>query len=159
MTWYALQHKPAQGDRALTHLQNQDIACFFPKITVEKIKAGKRTKKLEPLFPGYLFVNLEQTDPMWAKLRSTRGVIRVVGFANKPAPISDDVIQHIKASLESVAEQGGIKPGQAVQLNEGPFEGINAIFQAYDGEARAIVLINFMQKQQRVKVPVSALKN
>ena len=159
MTWYALQHKPAQGDRALTHLQNQDIACFYPKITVEKIKAGKRTKKLEPLFPGYLFVNLEQTDPMWAKLRSTRGVLRIVGFANKPAPISDDVIQHIKASLESVAEQGGIKPGQAVQLNEGPFEGINAIFQAYDGEARAIVLINFMQKQQTVKVPVSALKS
>lgn len=158
MTWYALQHKPAQGDRALTHLQNQDIACFYPKITVEKIKAGKRSKKLEALFPGYLFVNLEQTDPMWAKLRSTRGVIRVVGFANKPAPISDDVIQHIKASLDSVAEQGGIKPGQAVQLNEGPFEGINAIFQAYDGEARAIVLINFMQKQQRVKVPVSAIK-
>jgi transcriptional antiterminator RfaH len=158
MTWYALQHKPAQGDRALTHLQNQDISCFYPKITVEKIKAGKRTKKLEPLFHGYLFVNLEQTDPMWAKLRSTRGVLRIVGFANKPAAISDDVIQHIKESLDSVAELGGIKPGQAVQLNEGPFEGINAIFQAYDGEARAIVLINFMQKQQRVKVPVSAIK-
>ena len=61
MTWYALQYKPAQGDRALQHLQNQDITCFYPKITVEKIKAGKRTKKLEPLFPGYLFVNLEQS--------------------------------------------------------------------------------------------------
>ena len=158
MTWYALQHKPAQGDRALTHLQNQEIGCFYPKIPVEKIKAGKRTKKLEPLFPGYLFVNLEQTDPTWAKLRSTRGVLRIVSFANKPAPIGDDVIEHIKASLDSVAEQGGIKPGQAVQLNEGPFEGINAIFQAYDGEARAIVLINFMQKQQAVKVPVAAIK-
>ncbi|WP_418140344.1 transcription/translation regulatory transformer protein RfaH [Marinobacter sp. MA] len=159
MTWYALQYKPAQGDRALQHLQNQDITCFYPKITVEKIKAGKRTKKLEPLFPGYLFVNLEQTDPVWVKLRSTRGVLRIVGFANKPAAIGDDVIHHIRGSLDSVAEQGGIKPGQAVQLNEGPFEGINAIFQSYDGEARAIVLINFMQKQQRVKVPVSAIKN
>lgn len=158
MTWYALQHKPAQGDRALQHLQNQDIACFYPKISVEKIKGGKRSKKLEPLFPGYLFVNLEQTDPMWSKLRSTRGVLRIVGFANKPAPISDAVIRHIKESLNSVAEQGGIKAGQAVQLNEGPFEGINAIFQSYDGEARAIVLINFMQKQQVVSVPVSALK-
>lgn len=159
MTWYALQHKPAQGERALTHLQNQEIACFYPKIMVEKIKAGKRTKKLEPLFPGYLFVNLEQTDPMWAKLRSTRGVLRIVGFANKPAPIGDSVIQHIQNGLDSVAQQGGIKPGQAVQLNEGPFEGINAIFQAYDGEARAIVLVNFMQKQQTVKVPVSAIKS
>ncbi|MCL7945156.1 transcription/translation regulatory transformer protein RfaH [Marinobacter sp. ATCH36] len=157
MTWYALQHKPAQGDRALAHLQNQDIVCFYPKVTVEKIRAGKRTKKLEPLFPGYLFVNLEQTDPQWAKLRSTRGVIRVVSFANKPAGIPDDVIQHVKDSLDAVAEQGGIKPGQQVELDDGPFKGISAIFQAYDGEERAIVLISFMQKQQTVKVPLSAL--
>ncbi|MEX2474388.1 transcription/translation regulatory transformer protein RfaH [Marinobacter sp.] len=159
MAWYALQHKPTQGDRALQHLQNQDIACFYPKITVEKITAGKRTKKLEPLFPGYLFINLEQTDPMWSKLRSTRGVIRVVGFAGKPAAIADDVIQHIKQSLDAVAEQGGIKPGQAVELSEGPFQGLSAIFQAYDGEERAIVLISFMQKAQRVKVPVSAIRD
>ncbi|WP_417539274.1 transcription/translation regulatory transformer protein RfaH [Marinobacter sp.] len=158
MTWYALQHKPAQGDRALAHLQNQDIACFYPKIQVEKIKAGKRTQKLEPLFPGYLFINLEQTDPAWAKLRSTRGVLRVVSFANKPAAISDEVVQHVKDSLDSVTQQGGLKAGEAVQLGEGPFEGINAVFQAYDGEERAIVLIDFMQKQQRVKVPVATLR-
>lgn len=158
MTWYALQHKPAQGDRALAHLQNQDIACFYPKVQVEKIKAGKRTQKLEPLFPGYLFINLEQTDPAWAKLRSTRGVLRIVSFANKPAAIADGVIQHIKDSLGSVVQHGGLKCGEAVQLSEGPFEGINAVFQAYDGEERAIVLINFMQKQQRVKVPVSAIR-
>ena len=157
MTWYALQHKPSQGDRALTHLQNQDIDCFYPKITVEKIKGGKRTQKLEPLFPGYLFVNLEQADPVWAKLRSTRGILRIVSFANKPATIPDDVIQHINDSLHTVAEFGGIKPGQAVELEEGPLKGINAIFQAYDGEERAIVLISFMQKQQAVKVPLAIL--
>lgn len=159
MTWYALQHKPAQGDRAVQHLQNQDIACFYPKIEVEKIKAGKRTRKLEPLFPGYVFVNLEQTDPMWAKLRSTRGVLRIVSFANRPAPIDDEVIAHIKSSMDKVAEQGGIKSGQAIELDDGPFKGISAIFQAYDGEERAIVLISFMQKQQQVKVPVSVIRS
>ena len=126
---------------------------------MEKIKAGKRTKKLEPLFPGYLFVNLEQTDPMWAKLRSTRGILRIVSFANKPAAIPDDVIKHIKDSLHTVAEQGGIKPGQAVDLEDGPFKGISAIFQAYDGEERAIVLISFMQKEQMVKVSLSTIRS
>ncbi|KAA1174664.1 transcription/translation regulatory transformer protein RfaH [Marinobacter salinexigens] len=158
MTWYVLQHKPTQGDRAVLHLQNQDIACFYPKITIEKVQSGKRVQKLEPLFPGYLFVNMEQGDPKWAKLRSTRGVLRVVGFGNKPLPLGDDVIQHIKNSLDSVVAQGGIKPGQAVELSEGPFEGVQAVFQNYDGEERAVVLINFMQKQQVVKVPVSSLK-
>lgn len=159
MTWYALQHKPAQGDRAVQHLQNQEIACFYPKVEVEKIKAGKRSKRLEPLFPGYIFVKLEQTDPTWAKLRSTRGVLRIVSFANKPAAIADEVIEHIKAIMGKVAEQGGIKAGQPVELDEGPFKGIAAIFQAYDGEERAIVLISFMQKQQRVSVPVSVIRS
>eukprot|EP01093_Parvamoeba_rugata_P009560 TRINITY_DN2638_c0_g1_i1.p2 TRINITY_DN2638_c0_g1~~TRINITY_DN2638_c0_g1_i1.p2 ORF type:complete len:101 (-),score=6.26 TRINITY_DN2638_c0_g1_i1:207-509(-) len=94
---------------------------------------------------------------MWAKLRSTRGILRVVSFANKPAAIPDNVIKHIKDSLHTVAEQGGIKPGQAVDLEGGPFKGISAIFQAYDGEERAIVLISFMQKQQTVKVPLSTV--
>ncbi|MBZ0333197.1 transcription/translation regulatory transformer protein RfaH [Marinobacter sp. AL4B] len=159
MTWYALQHKPAQGDRAVQHLQNQEIACFYPKIEVEKIKAGKRARRLESLFPGYIFVRLEQTDPMWAKLRSTRGVLRMVSFANKPAAIADEVIEHIKAGMGKVAEQGGIKAGQAIELDDGPFKGLGAIFQAYDGEERAIVLISFMQKQQRVSVPVSAIRS
>lgn len=159
MTWYALQHKPAQGDRAVQHLQNQEIACFYPKIEVEKIKAGKRSKRLEPLFPGYIFVNLEQTNSMWAKLRSTRGVLRIVSFANKPAAIADEVIEHIKASMGKVEEKGGIKAGQAIELDDGPFKGLGAIFQAYDGEERAIVLISFMQKQQRVSVPVSAIRS
>ena len=52
MTSFALKHRPAWGDRALQHLQNQNIACFYSKVTVEKIKAGKRNNELEPLFPG-----------------------------------------------------------------------------------------------------------
>ncbi len=158
MPWYAIQHKPGQGDRALDNLQYQDARCFYPKIAVEKIRAGKRTSRLEPLFPGYLFISIEQSDPLWAKLRSTRGVLRVVSFANKPATIDDGVIDHIRQSLDAVAEHGGIKAGDAIQLQDGPFQGLDAVFQAYDGEERAIVLISFMQRMQRVKVSVSALR-
>lgn len=157
MAWYVLQHKPMQGDRSVQHLQNQNVQCFYPKVNVERVRAGRRVRKLEALFPGYLFVNLEQSDPAWSKLRSTRGVLRVVGFANKPATIADEIIHQIKDGLATVADQGGIKPGQRIELDDGPFRGIDAIFQAYDGEERAVVLIDFMQKQQTLSVPVSSI--
>lgn len=158
MTWYVIQHKPAQGDRALINLQNQGVTCFYPKVNVERIRAGKRCQRLEPLFPGYLFARLENNDPMWSRLRSTRGVLRVVSFGGRPAPLDERVIDHIRASLDKVAGQGGIRPGQPVELEDGPFRGIRAIFQAYDGEERAIVLINFMQSHKPVRVPLSVLK-
>lgn len=159
MSWYVLQLKPGQGERALENLQNQDIRCFYPKITVEKIQKGQRQKKLEPLFPGYLFIKMDQNDPLWAKLRSTRGVSRVVAFANRPLPVADEVVEQIRESLDVVSEQGGIRPGQALEISEGPFKGLNAIFQTYDGNERAVVLIEFMQRQRAVKVPVSTLRS
>ncbi|GGY76293.1 transcription/translation regulatory transformer protein RfaH [Marinobacter zhanjiangensis] len=157
MPWYAIQHKPAQGDRAQANLQNQDARCFYPKVTVEHIRAGKRTMRLEPLFPGYLFINIEESDPLWGKLRSTRGVLRVVAFGGKPAAIPDEVIEYIYDGLTAVEEQGGLRKGEAVQIQDGPFRGIEGIFQAYDGDERAIVLISFMQKQQAVKVRLGDL--
>lgn len=157
MPWYAIQYKPAQGDRALENLQNQGARCFYPKVTVERIRGGKRRARLEPLFPGYLFINLEESDPLWSKLRSTRGVLRVVGFGGRPVPVPDEVISFIHDGLTSLEQQGGLKRGEKVQVREGPFRGVEGIFQAYDGEERAIVLISFMQMQQEIRVRLGDL--
>ena len=157
MPWYAIQYKPAQGDRALRNLQNQNARCFYPKVTVERIRASKRTTVLEPLFPGYLFINIDPTDPLWGKLRSTRGVLRVVSFGGNPMPIPDEVIDYIYDGLTAVEDQGGLKKGEKIQIQDGPFRGVEGIFQAYDGEERDIVLISFMQKQQVVRVRLGDL--
>lgn len=63
MPWHATQTKPAQGHRAAQHLQNQHIHCFYPKVWVERVRAGKRTQRLKPLLPGYLFINIAPEDP------------------------------------------------------------------------------------------------
>jgi len=39
-----------------------------------------------------------------------------------------------------------------VFIKSGPFKGFNAIFEKYDGDKSAFVLINFLRHQQRVKV-------
>ena len=158
MAWYAVQHKPAQARRALAHLENQGVECFLPEIDVNTIRQGKRSVRREPLFKGYLFINLEPIDPVWHKLRSTRGVTKVVSFADKPAVIEDSVIDQIRRGLEQAEMAGGIKRGDALEILEGPFRGLNAIFQEYDGETRAMVLIDFLQKQHRVSMNLDQVR-
>ncbi len=158
MAWYAVQHKPAQAHRAIANLQYQGIECFHPEIEVETIRAGRRQMKVEPLFRGYLFINLELTDPMWHKLRSTRGVVRVVSFGNRPIPIDDEIIQQIQSGMETVENAGGIKAGDKLEILEGPFRGLNATFQEYDGETRAMILIDFLQKQHRVSMDLASVR-
>jgi transcriptional antiterminator RfaH len=90
-------------------------------------------------------------------MRSTRGVLRVVSFGGRPVAIPDEVIEYLYDGLTAVEEQGGLRKGETVHIQDGPFRGIEGIFQAYDGEERAIVLISFMQKQQAVKVRLGDL--
>ena len=135
MAWYAIQHKPAQGKRSPENPQNQDARCSYPKVSVDKIREGKRTTGLEPLFPGCLFISIEETDPLWSKLRSTRGVLRVVGFGGKPVSVPDSVIDFISAGLFAIEKQGGLRKGEEVEIQKGPSRGIEGIFQAYEGYA------------------------
>lgn len=159
MAWYAVQYKPAQGFRALDNLQQQGGECFFPQIEVEQIKQGKRQWKTEPLFKGYLFIALDDDNPLWQKLRSTRGVSRVVSFANRPAVIDEAVIEHIRLGLDRIEEAGGLKVGVSLEVQDGPFRGLRAVFDRYDGEERALILIEFLQKQHRVSMPLKDLRS
>ncbi|PPK49987.1 transcription/translation regulatory transformer protein RfaH [Marinobacter persicus] len=147
MAWHAVQYKSGQGSRALANLENQNIRCFHPEVPIERIVNRKQVIRSEPLFSGYIFIQMDKDDPSWKKLHSTRGVLRVLSFGGKPGVIPDEVIDYIADTLETVQSAGGLRKGEAVCVREGPFSGLEAIFQSYDGEERAIVLISFMQSQ------------
>ena len=78
--WYLVATKPKQEQRAAEHLSNQFIEYFLPEIEVEKSLRGKRSVRIEPLFPGYLFVALPKDSVFWSKIRSTRGIRDVIVF-------------------------------------------------------------------------------
>lgn len=155
--WYVVQYKPNQGKRALANLGNQGISCFFPQIYVDKFSHGKRVQRHEALFPGYMFVELGCDDPAWSKVRSTRGVQKVVGFSGTPLPIENSVIEQVKEGLAALGEQPSIRAGDKVIVSDGPFKGLPAVFGSFDGEQRAMVLVRFMQQQCKVVVPLSVL--
>ena len=54
--WYVLKTKPRQDERAIQSLDNQGFEVFGPKLTVKKVRRGKRMSSVEPMFPGYVFV-------------------------------------------------------------------------------------------------------
>lgn len=158
--WYLLQCKPRQEARAEENLRNQSYTCYSPRHSVNKIRHGKRVRVAELLFPGYLFIRLCEFADSWYQIRSTRGVQRLVTFASQPVPVSDGIVTGIQARLAQVTDDKPLfAAGQAVALTEGPFRDVEAIFSRIDSDERAIVLLSIMQRQQRMKVPLGALRS
>ncbi|GAA0693143.1 transcription/translation regulatory transformer protein RfaH [Marinobacterium maritimum] len=156
--WYVLQSKPGQAEKAAQELINQGFEVFLPLVKVEKLKRGKRVEQEEPMFPGYLFIELSEVASNWRPIRSTRGVARMITFGNKPAAVPDDVVEQLRDSLKQAAEQRSLEPNQPVRITEGPFANLNAVFAEYDGEKRAFLLLELLGQWQRLSVPLGALK-
>lgn len=155
--WYLIQCKPRQELLAAENLRNQYFSCYCPQHAVEKIRHGKRVVLEQPLFPGYLFINLCQINDNWHSIRSTRGVQRLVTFAGAPLPVPDDIIDDLQTRLATLGDQPLFREGAAVRLVDGPFKDMDAVFCKADGEERAIILLNLLNRQQTLRVPLQTL--
>ena len=150
--WYLIQTKPRQERRAEENLQRQHFECYQPK---KPSVANERTD--EALFPGYLFIRLDRELDNWYPIRSTRGVARVVAFGSEPTPVRDELIEQLRQRLATPPQKPRFEPGERVQLHGGSFNELEAIFVSDDGEKRSVILLNLLQREQRVRVPTRYL--
>ncbi|MBK1705931.1 transcription/translation regulatory transformer protein RfaH [Halochromatium glycolicum] len=151
--WYVVQSKPRQAERAQNCLEQQGYQVFLPRITVERVQRKQRCFVEEPLFPNYLFIRLQRWVDNWSPVRSTRGVARLVAFGSEPVPIADHLIDAIAQRCAETADPRELHAGQEVRILDGPFAGLNAIFQAPHGEQRAHLLIELLHRKVTVSIP------
>ena len=162
--WLLLQVKPRQEQRALENLENQQGECYCPQIRIEKLSRGKRVEVEEALFPGYLFINAqpEQSGLTYTSIRSSRGVSKIVGFGAEPLKVPEALIAQIKLREESglmgVSPMGLPQAGDNINILEGPFKGLKAVFSHTDGMQRSIVLINLLNQKTPTSLSNTQIK-
>jgi transcriptional antiterminator RfaH len=157
--WYLVQTKSREELRAIENLERQGVSSFCPLISVEKISRAKRVVVDEVLFPGYLFVNFDHEKISAATIRSTRGVLQFVRCAGSPINVPESLIEGLKkrvicSSDEVMSELPNA--GDRLEILEGPFRGLEAIFSQPDGNSRAIVLISLLNQKVKATLPLTS---
>ncbi|KPW19106.1 Transcription antitermination protein RfaH [Pseudomonas cannabina pv. alisalensis] len=154
--WYLIQTRPRQEKRAEEHLRRQRFECYRPLKAAAK-PSLIRVQSEEALFPGYLFIRMDQVHDNWYPIRSTRGVSRIVTFGGHPVPIHDQLIEQIRDRLTLPQRHTAFAQGEQVMITTGSFCDVEAIFLTADGNERAVILLNLLQRQQKVVLPISSL--
>ncbi len=159
LRWYLVRTKPREDRRAVEHLRNQSFDAFAP--TCVNLRTGRIALRriLEPLFPGYAFVRLSASHDDWSVLRSTRGVRGLVQFGTHTPAVPDEVVERLRAADGSALEGPWVhlREGDSIRVVAGPLRGLEGVFTERDGEARAFVLLQYMQRQVQVRLPIELL--
>ncbi len=143
--WYVVQTKVRAEGRVGTRLTSRNIETFLPQI--ENLRR-RRHPRIEPLFPGYLFVRLILSPATLDAVRWTPGVRRLLGVGDSPVPVDEQVIGTIRSGINS---EGYIRPavpfapGDRVRIAEGPMAGLYGILERPASRAyRVRILLEVM---------------
>lgn len=153
--WFLLTSKPHKDDVAEFQLRNQGYDVYRPLAKRLRTQRGKVITKTESLFPRYMFIHLDDgVNDNWAPIRSTTGISSFVRFGLEPARVPDELIASLKTQEALFGERSidldRYHTGDKVIITEGPFRGLEAIFQKYDGEERVIVLLEILHKSTKL---------
>jgi transcription elongation factor/antiterminator RfaH len=158
--WYLVHTKPRQEDVALANLQRQGYECYLPQMRIERIRRRKAEIATEPMFPRYLFIQLDSSDQgkSWSPIRSTLGVSQLVHFGARAAKVDDTLVELLRQREQAMPLDAMFHSGDSVVITDGPFAGIEAIYQTADADRRAFILLEILSKPVSMQIDTGRLR-
>jgi len=137
------------------------MSVLCPRVRTRKRLQGAYKPVVEPMFPRYVFVRLGHDDNP-AAIRSTRGAVGLVRFGDFTPPVPEEIVQQIlqradESNCIDLQAETEFRTGEPVRVTEGPFAGAEALFAERSGQGRVAVLLEIMQRQQKVELAESAI--
>ena len=133
MQYYAIQVMTTEVDdfiRRAAALEAEGHGHFFsPKRLMPQIKAGKKTNRLLHVFPGYVFLEIEELrqEDRWV-IRHMEGFCRFLKNSTSPTPLSEkdrQVLRHFMSFGEYAdISRVTFDEKDRIVVLEGPLKGL-----------------------------------
>ena len=153
--WYVINTKPKKEFQVERLFMEGGFEIYTPRYVQDK--------QIKPFFPGYQFVNFEYPE-QYRIVKYTRGVKRIIGNESGPIPISNEVINQIRArEVNGVIEleKYGLEPGlgDEIEVMEGAMKGLRGVFhKELTDKERVIILLNYVSYQGTLVIEKKKLK-
>lgn len=154
--WYLIFTKPKMERVAQANLERQQYEIFLPQIQISKRLRGRYTRRIEAMFPRYLFIHLDTVQDNWMPIRSTLGVSQVIRFGGLPAQVPDALITELMSSQDehgfNITRLREILHGDRVEILDGPMAGYVGLFEQHCSAERVQILLKIVGNETRVNL-------
>jgi transcription antitermination factor NusG len=159
LPWFAIWTRSRHEKVVEEQLSHRDVEAFLP--TIPRWSRWKdRKKKIDwPLFPGYVFARFvpENTLP----ILKCSGVVSIVSFEGRPAPIPEFEIAGIRRLVESEIQFDPcpfVKEGMLVEVVHGPLKGVIGRLVRKGSHARLVLSVDLIGRAVMVTVDAADVR-
>lgn len=155
--WYVIHTHAHSEEKALKNLINQNFNVYLPKQLKRRRHARKTETIKAPLFPRYMFVELDINNDCWHFIKSTIGVSKLLCSGNTPVKVPNEIINEIRnheneMGLVVIDPKSRFCTGDKVRLLDGPFTDVLGLFHSTTDDNRIMILLDILGRNVRVKI-------
>ncbi len=158
--WYVAQTIPRAEEKAVYHLRRQDFRVYLPCYPKRRRHARRTDWVNKPLFPSYLFIEMDPERTPWLCINATVGVRRLVSHGGWPVPVACGVVDEIVAREDEtgLVRMDRLRPfrkGESLLIATGAFRDRIGLFECLSDDDRVTLLLDLLGRQVRVGVPLA----
>jgi len=147
--WHAVFTFPQNEKSAMRQLELREVEAFLPTYETVKVwKNRQRVKTVVPLFPTYLFVNIENRER--AKVLQSPGVIHIVGSSRQDASIAAAEIELLRSSVQGPYRELAL--GKTVRIKRGYMEGVEGVLVRKGNGLRFVLSLKLINQNAAIEV-------
>lgn len=97
--WHVVQVEPQQEAAVREKLIGLGLDVFSP-VVPKRVRVNKHMHRIvfRPMLVGYTFVGFDHREEFrWGKISQVRGVLKLLTIGERPVPVPDAVIEHLRA--------------------------------------------------------------
>jgi transcription antitermination factor NusG len=153
--WFAIQTLPRHEKKITSELQQKGIKALLPLVSDKRQWSDRRVVVETPLFPGYVFVNINLDQSERIAVLRTPGVRNFVGMRGLGDPIPDSQIESVQAIVSKGIPFNScpfLNVGQRVRVRSGSLDGVEGIVTAVNGDKSLVISVDLIQKSLAIRI-------
>jgi transcriptional antiterminator NusG len=157
--WYAVHVKSRHEFRVYEKLTGAGITTFLPSL--KRLSKWKdRNKLIEfPLFPGYLFVQSDNSHAERLAILKTKSVVRILGTTTgEPEPVPKEQIRSLMKLIDSGVHLDPypyLQEGQRIRIKRGPLAGVEGLLVEKSGQHKLVLSVDILCQSTSVTIQAS----
>lgn len=147
--WWVAHTRSRQEKALARHLLPLGVSFYLPQVEKRVRRSGRTLTSYLPLFPGYVFFRGAPRERQLAI--QSRLIVQVLEVLDQDL-LAKELLQlhRLKESGAELVPYQALRPGDAVRVQEGPFQGYSGV--VLRGQARLRLVVSITMLRQSVAV-------
>jgi transcription termination/antitermination protein NusG len=152
--WFAVQTRYRFEKRVVAQLNHKSCEVYLPLLTERHAWTDRQKVVTIPLFPGYAFVHIDQSQDARRNVLQTAGMIGFVSFGGIVVAVPPKQIEDLQLLLQQevlFSMHPFVHVGQRVRIRGGCLQGLEGVLLQHE-KGKLVISIESIQRSLAIEL-------